>query len=110
MLDSAVNGMNPNNRLSVAVTNERYQPLEGLCTNDCNPVRNGLRSGVRGKGRDIAVDGQHPVRPQVNPGGSSCRDIKLYCAYVEAGGEEHGRTTDVSYGPDSGGSPVHCQH
>ena len=78
-----VEGVNENNRISVAVANERFEPLAGLAAPDCDPVDNGLRSPVRWGGSDV-IAAEGPVRLQIIFEGLRAHDIKLYCAYLEA--------------------------
>ena len=79
-----VDGISPNNHVSVAVTSERFEPIRGLAADDCVPVGNGLRSAVRWKERDGIAAREQPVRLKIGFGGLRAKDVKLYAAYVES--------------------------
>lgn len=78
-----VDGLGENNSIAVAVTDERFHPIQGLTTGDCEPVENGLRSPVLWRGNDVAKTGPEPVRLKISFEGLRVHDIMLYATYVD---------------------------
>lgn len=77
-----VDGLSADNRISVAMTDERFRPLEGFDAPDCRPVTSGLRSRVTWKGGDSLPSVSGLVRLKISFEGLRSGDIKLFAAYV----------------------------
>ena len=79
-----VEGTGPHSSVSVAVTDERFEPISGLGADQCATVEDGYRARVRWKDGDAASVGEQPVRLKISFEGLRAQDLKLYAAYVES--------------------------
>ncbi len=79
-------GISEHSKVTVSVTDEQFQPLDGFEAADCHPVGNGLRAPVTWKVRKAVPATGEPLRLRVNMEGLRAQDTKLYCAYVEEAG------------------------
>jgi len=77
-----VDGISEHNKVTVAVTDERFRPLEGFDADDCHPIDNGLRSEVTWTGGNTIPTDNGPLRLRIAITGLLASDVKLYCAYV----------------------------
>ena len=77
-----VQGLSPQNRLTVELLDERMRPLPGFGRADCLPVADGLRTPVAWKEARILEGIDSPVRVRINWEGERPGDVFLYAAYV----------------------------
>ncbi len=77
-----VQGLSPQNRLTVELLDERMRPLPGFGRADCLPVADGLRTPVAWKEARILEGIDSPVRVRINWECERPGDVFLYAAYV----------------------------